>query len=263
MSQDPEAATMTFWEHLAELRVRIVKMLLGYAVGVGAAWVYREALLEWLTRPFIEAWKSGKIAGSVSLHFAAPAALFSAYLKIALLGGVVLSLPIILYQIWMFISPGLYSREKRYAIPFVLASCLLFASGGYFGWKVAFPLAFQYLLGFAGPVGSGMFVVTPTVMIGDYIEFVLQMLVAFGVTFELPVLVFFLTVAGLVDHTHLIKYWRHFVVVAFIVGAVLSPPDVASQCLLSLPLCLLYGLSIGIAYVFRTKHPAAEPKLAG
>ena len=263
MTSDPEAATMTFWEHLAELRARIIKMLIGYALGVGAAWAYREPLLEWLTRPFVEAWRAGQVPGSVSLHFAAPAALFTAYLKIALLGGVVFALPLILYQAWMFVSPGLYSREKRYAVPFVAASCLLFASGGYFGWRVAFPIAFQYLLGFAGPVGSGAFQVMPTVMVGDYLEFVLQMLVAFGVTFELPVVVFFLTVAGLVDHTHLLRYWRHFVVSAFIVGAILSPPDVASQCLLSVPLCILYGLSIGIAYVFRTRRPAKKPDLAG
>lgn len=249
MSDDPDAHTMTFWEHLEELRTRLIRALLGFAVGTVVCWVYRETLLVWLTRPFMEAWNAGKLGGQAALHFPAPASLFVAYIKIALVGGLVLSLPVILYQLWAFVAPGLYAHEKRLAVPFVLSSCLLFAGGGYFGWKLAFPVAFQYLLGFSGPVGSEGFEVKPSVMIGDYIEFVARMLLAFGAVFELPVLIFFLSIAGVVTHQHLLKFFRYFIVVAFVIAAIITPPDVTSQFLLAVPLVLLYALSIGIAWL--------------
>jgi sec-independent protein translocase protein TatC len=248
---------MTFWEHLAELRRRIVYAAVAFVLGGAVAWLYRERILEWLTTPFLRAWNEGHVSGAAALHFPAPQSLFVAYLKLALLGGFVISLPIILYQAWAFVAPGLYPRERRLAIPFVMSSCGLFAVGAYFGWSVAFPVAFQYLLGFSGQVGATGINVQPTVMIGDYVEFVSQMLLAFGAVFELPVVVFFLSLAGIVNHTHLIKFARYFVVVAFVLGAVLTPPDPTSQFLLAVPLCLLYVVSIGIAWIFGKKPSAA------
>ncbi|MFO0569802.1 MAG: twin-arginine translocase subunit TatC [Polyangiaceae bacterium] len=248
MSESPEAHTMTFWEHLEELRSRIVRALFAFLIGTVVCWIYREKLLTWLTKPFIDAWNTGHIGGKAALHFPAPASLFVAYVKIAIVGGLVLALPVILYQLWAFVAPGLYAREKRLGLPFVVSSCLLFAGGGYFGWKIAFPVAFQYLLGFSGPVGTEGFEVKPTVMIDDYIEFVSRMLIAFGAVFELPVLIFFLSLAGVVTHKHLLKFFRYFIVVAFVVAAVITPPDVTSQFLLAIPLIALYGLSIGIAW---------------
>jgi sec-independent protein translocase protein TatC len=187
--------------------------------------------------------------------------LFIEYVKLALLGGFVMALPVILYQLWAFVAPGLYSREKKLAIPFVVSSCALFAVGGYFGWRFAFPVAFEYLLSFSGPVGLEGFEVKPTVMISDYLEFVSKMLLAFGGVFELPVLVFFLSIAGVINHTHMIRFARYFIIIAFGIAAVVTPPDVASQFLLAVPLCGLYGISIGIAYVFGKKPEAlAEPE---
>lgn len=259
MSEDPEAHTMTFWEHLEELRSRILRALIAFFIGVVVCWVYRETLLIWLTKPFIAAWNQGKLGGQAALHFPAPASLFVAYIKIAIIGGLVASLPVILYQLWSFVAPGLYSREKRLALPFVGSSCLLFAAGAYFGWRVAFPVAFQYLLGFGGPVGAEGFEVKPTVMIDDYIEFVARMLLAFGAVFELPVLIFFLSIAGVVTHVQLIKFFRYFIVVAFIIAAIITPPDVTSQFLLAIPLVLLYAVSIGIAWlVDRSRGRKAE-----
>jgi sec-independent protein translocase protein TatC len=256
MSDDPNAHQMTFWEHLEELRSRLLRMLLAFAIGGTVSWIYRETLLKWLTKPFVAGWKGGP-AGVAALHFPAPASLFVAYIKLAVLGGLVLALPIMLYQLWSFIAPGLYSREKRLTIPFVVSSCLLFAAGGYFCWRVVFPVAFQYLLGFAGQVGDLQ--VTPTVMIDEYIDFCTRMLVAFGVVFELPVLVMFLSIAGFVTHRHLIKFARYFVVVAFVIAAVITPPDIASQFLLAIPLCLLYVVSIGVAWIFsRGRQKPAE-----
>jgi len=249
MSASTNDKTMSFWEHLDELRRRIIAMALAFATGAGVSWYYRETILEWISYPFIQAWKNGHLKGQAQLHFAAPAALFMAYIKLALLGGFVLALPFILYHLWAFVAPGLYAREKRFAVPFVLASTGLFAMGGLFGFTVAFPVAFRYLLGLSGPVGN-TFAVTPTVMVSDYLDFVTHLLVVFGVVFELPVLVFFLSIAGVVTHRHMLKFARYFIVLAFVIGAIFSPPDIASQLLVAVPLCLLYGVSIGIAYVF-------------
>ena len=242
---------MTFWEHLDELRSRLIKMILAFAIGAGVAWYFKIELLEWVATPFIEGWHTGK--GVAKFHFPHPAALFIAYIKLSVLGGFVLSLPVLLYQLWAFIAPGLYSREKRFAIPFVVSSCGLFAGGGYFGWRVAFPMAFDYLLGFADLPPGGKFEIEPTVMIGEYIEFLTRMLVAFGAVFEIPVVVFFLAVIGAVNHKQLIKFSRYFIVIAFVVAAIITPPDPMSQLLLAVPLCLLYVFSIGICYIFEKK----------
>jgi sec-independent protein translocase protein TatC len=248
-----EELQMTFWEHLEELRGRILRALLAFAVGAGIAWFYRENVLVWLTTPFVNAWHQSIQNEKPALHFPAPASLFIAYIRLSLLSGFVFALPIIFYQLWAFVAPGLYARERRFALPFVVSSTLLFLGGGYFGWRVAFPVAFKYLLDFSGSIHneSISIQIEPTVMIGDYIEFITRMLLAFGAVFELPVLVFFLSAAGIVDHTHLIKFSRYFVVLSFFIAAIITPPDVMSQFLLAVPLCLLYVLSIGIAWAMR------------
>ncbi len=258
MTAPPNDKTMTFWEHLEELRRRIIRSAVVFALASGIAWVFREQLLLTITDPFIAAWRAGALPGEPSLHFATPAALFMTYITLSLIGGLVLALPWVLYEVWAFVAPGLYAHEKRYALPFVLASSLLFATGGWFGYRFAFPQAFAFLLADSGAVAGSTFQVVPTVMIGDYITFVGQMLIAFGLVFELPVLTFFLAVAGIVNHRHLIRYFRHFVVVAFVIGAVLTPPDPASQFVLAAPLIVLYGVSIGVAWLFG--RPRRQPE---
>lgn len=263
MSADPDEKTMTFWEHMNELRSRLIKMVLAFIVGAVVAWFYREEVLTWLITPFVEAWNSDALGGQASLHFSAPAALFFANLKLSAIAGLVVALPFILYQIWAFVAPGMYSNERRFAIPFVVSSTLLFVSGALFGWKVAFPIAFRYLLHFAGPIGGTGFEVKPTVMIGDYLDFVSRMLLAFGATFQIPVLIFFLSAAGIVNYRQLIKFSRYFIVIAFVVAAVITPPDVASQFLLAIPLLVLYAISVGISYLMtrkRVKQMDAETK---
>ncbi len=256
--KDPPAAedgSMTLWEHLEELRGRIVRMAIAFLIGAVVCWIYKEKLLNWLTQPFFTAWAENHLGDKATLNFSAPAALFIAYVHLAALAGFIVALPIILYQFWAFIAPGLYTREKRYAIPFVVSSCGLFALGGYFGWAVAFPRAFGFLLSFSSPT------MKPVVMIGDYIDFVTRMFIAFGATAELPILVLFLSVAGLITHRHLLKFFRYFIVVAFIISAILTPPDPMSQILMAVPLIGLYGVSIGVAWfitVGRERRRAKE-----
>ena len=256
MSDNPEEHVMTFWEHLEELRSRMVRMIIAFILGGGTAWYFREELMKVLARPFVESWTHGHHEGKAHFTVLAPADAFMAYVQLSAMAGAIFALPIVLYQVWAFIAPGLYSREKRLAIPFVFASCGLFVGGGYFGFKFAFPKAFDFLLGFTGKLGG--IDIDANVTVGKYIDFVTHMLVAFGVAFELPVLAFFLSIAGLIDYKQLIKFFRYFIVLAFVISAVLTPPDPLSQLLLAIPLCGLYGVSILVAYFFGRKPPAPE-----
>ena len=244
---ESDDGSMTLWEHLEELRGRIVRMLLAFLVGAIACWVYKEKLLWWLTKPYKDAFEAGHHAGLPELHSGTPGAAFLAYVHLAALSGFLFALPIILYQLWAFVAPGLYSREKRFAIPFVVSSCTLFVGGGYFGWKFAFPPAFEFLLQFNKPIEGGI-TVKDTWMIGDYLDFCTRLFLAFGATAELPVLASFLAVAGIVTHRHLLKFFRYFVVVAFIISAVITPPDPLSQIMMAVPLIGLYGISILVAW---------------
>lgn len=245
--EDLAEGHMTFWEHLQELRTRLIRMVLSFFLGAAVAWYFKEQLLLFLTHPYIEGWPDA--ATRPTLHFSDPAGLFVSYVKIAILGGIVLSLPLQLYQIWAFVAPGLYAKEKWVAGPFVVVSTALFCTGAYFGWALVFPIAFQYLLSYAQIPLDSTLTMQPTVMIESYLAFVIQALLAFGVVFEIPVVVFFLAMIGVIDHTHLIKFFRYFIVIAFIVAAVITPPDPLSQILLAAPLILLYGISIGIAWL--------------
>jgi sec-independent protein translocase protein TatC len=252
LDPEMEKGTMTFWDHLDELRSRMFKMALAFAVAGIICWYFKAPILAALTQPLVDGWIGG---GKVTLHNPTPAGMFLSYVKIALIAGLVGALPIILYQIWAFIAPGLYSKEKRLALPFVFVSTALFVGGSYFGWVFALAPAFNFLLSFGGELGNGI-TVENTIMIEYYIDFVLRLLLAFGVSFELPVIVFFLAFAGIVTHKQLIKFSRYFIVLAFFISAILTPPDVMSQFLLAMPLIALYYVSILIAWLVQRKPPA-------
>ncbi len=249
--------SMTFWEHLDELRSRVVRALLSYLIGVSVAWVYRDPILNWLWKPFADSWRSENIPGDPTLNFAAPSDAFTAYLQLSLVAGLLLAAPVIFYQLWAFIAPGLYKREKRIALPFVFFSTLLFVGGGVFGWRIAFPVTFQYFLNLAGSAQSSGLAIRPVVMMSQYLDFATHMLLAFGIVFELPLFILFLSIAGIVNYLQLIRFGRWFVLVAFALGAVLTPPDTTSQIIMSVPLCVLYFASIGLAYLFG-KRPTPE-----
>ncbi|HKY40602.1 MAG TPA: twin-arginine translocase subunit TatC [Polyangiaceae bacterium] len=249
---------MPLWSHLEELRSRLIRMLLAFVAGSIGCWLYKERILNWLILPYEIAFREINKTDQPALHFGSPAALFLAYLHLSALAGLIVALPMLLYQLWAFIAPGLYAREKRFAAPFVLSSCLLFGGGGYFGWAFASPAAFRFLLSFMSvkpvpginsPVDPTQVNVLPTIMIGDYLDFVTRIFVAFGATAELPILAAFLAVAGLVTHRHLIQFFRYFVVIAFVISAIVTPPDLFSQILLAVPLIGLYGISIGVVWL--------------
>jgi len=251
---------MTFWEHLDELRKRLTVSVLVLIVAAFGAFAYAPKLLAILTIPFHVAWKANNLAGEGTMHFSSPAGAVVAYIKLSMVAGLVAAAPVIFYQLWAFVAPGLYAKEKRFVIPFVLLSTLLFVGGGAFAFYAAFPMTFNYFLSLAGPLGTGV-TITPTVMMGEYIDFALQMILAFGIIFELPLLILFMSLAGIVNYLQLIRFGRWFVLLAFIFAAIFTPPDMTSQIVMAVPMVVLYGVSIVLAFLFG-KKPTPEQREA-
>jgi len=219
---------MPFLEHLEELRWRLLKSLISIVIFSIASWFFVDYVVNML-------------AGFVGqVYFMAPTEAFMVRIKISVIMGIVLSVPVIFYQLWMFISPGLYRHEKSYVVPVVLASTFFFVVGGSFCYFVVLPNALHFLMGYSTDL------MTPLISISNLITFCAYLILAFGLVFELPVVAFFLGRIGLVNSKKLAKGRRYAVVVALIVGASLTPPDVFSQIMLAAPVLILYELSIWI-----------------
>jgi len=169
---------------------------------------------------------------------------FFTYLKVSFLAGIFLSLPVIFYQLWAFISPGLYSKERMVIFPFVVFSTLFFVTGAAFGYFVVFPFGFQFLLGFATDT------IRPFPSLKEYLSFATKLLLAFGLVFELPLITYFLAKTGMITHRTLAKNRRYFIVLAFVGSAMLTPPDVVTQLLMAGPLLILFEISVMVARVF-------------
>jgi sec-independent protein translocase protein TatC len=243
-----EELHMSFFEHLEELRARLIRSLIPFLPAFVAAWIYREDVFSLLVVPLNKAWKSMGM-GIPKLHFASPVDPMVVYLKQSAIVAFLIASPWVFYQLWAFISPGLYAKEKRYIIPFVLASTVCFTIGGLFGWFYIFPPTFATLMDFSGKLPGDVVEIEATLMMGEYISFVSQMLFVFGITFEVPVIIVFLSLAGMVTFKQLMKFGRWWVVVASVLAAVLTPTqDALSMLLLMGPLVGLYYLAAGAAY---------------
>ncbi len=263
----PDDKIMSFMEHLDELRKRLIYSFYALLVGFGVAYAFSEFLFAWLAQPLIRAWKLAGI-NQPQLHFSNPIEPFFTFLKLALVVGIFVASPFIFYQLWKFVAPGLYKNEKRYALPFAIASGIFFIGGAAFGYFMVFPYGFRFFLGYATTdIGviqkvfghkvnvsvAAPIKLTPTLMMGEYFSLVWQLLFAFGVVFELPLVLTFLSMAGLVSAKALWRFNRYFMVLAFVIGAVLTPPDVITQVFMSLPLIVLYNLSILMAFLIERK----------
>jgi sec-independent protein translocase protein TatC len=237
--------------HLEELRQRLFRAMLATAVTFTVCYPNAEWLFAVLTQPLKTAAASSPQA--VELIGTGVAEAFFTRLAVSFVGAVFLALPVILYQVWRFVLPGLHDREVRYGRGFVLAGTLFFLVGAAFCYLVALPFGFPFFLSEYERIG-----VTPSIRINEYLSFVSRMLLAFGVIFEMPVATFFLARVGLVSPKFLLHYGRHAIVVVFVVAAILTPPDAASQMLMAVPLLFLYGMSIGVAYAFYRPRMAEE-----
>jgi len=227
-------------EHLAELRGRIFRVLIAWAIGSALAWSFSEQIFALLLEPAVAALGEG----DRTLQAIAPTEIFFTYLKCALLAGFVFALPVIFWQLWAFVSPGLYPSEKHTILPFVVVSTALFAGGAIFGYLQVFPLMFSFFTGF-----DSEFVESAWTM-REVFALTTRLFLAFGVAFELPVLVFFLSVAGIVDAPTLLRGTPYAVLGVFVTAAILTPPDWVSQIFLAVPMVGLYLVGVGVAYLF-------------
>jgi sec-independent protein translocase protein TatC len=243
---------MSLMQHLEELRKRIVRAFWAWFVAFMICSNYAEQIYLEISKPLRAVLPPG-----TKLVFLTATEPFFAYLKIGAFGGLLITLPYIFWQLWGFIAPGLYAREKRYVIPFVVLSSGCFLAGTAFGFYVAFPLMFGFLVQ-SGTAGGE---VVPMLSMGSYLSLAGQMLLAFGITFELPIVILFLARIGLIGYPLLARNRKYALLICFILGAIFSPPDVVSQTVLAVPMFVLYEVGIWLAYFFGKKK-AEEPSPA-
>lgn len=243
---------MPLTSHLEELRKRLMVASLSWLVAFLACYSVAERLFKILSEPVQSALPEGS-----SLVFIQATEPFFTYLKVAAVAGVLVALPVIMWQIWGFIAPALYKSEKRFAIPFVLASCICFGTGTYFGFFYVFPTIFTFLVKF----GTGSGDINAMLSMGAYLTLSTRLLFAFGMVFELPIIIFFLARMGVVDYKWLAKKRKIALLMAFVIGAVLTPPDLFSQVSIALPFIILYEVGIIVARLFGKKKVEEEPEL--
>ena len=240
--------------HLAELRKRLSYAIAAIVVTFAVCYPNSALLFEILEEPLRASAKANNLKFQIVGTGIAEA--FFTRLGVCFIGSIFLSLPVILYQVWRFVAPGLESKEASYAKWFVLFGTLFFLAGAGFCYTMVFPVGFPFFLQEYADIG-----VDPVLRISEYLSFTSRMMLAFGVTFEMPVVVFFLARAGMVDHGMLMRFSRYAVLVIFIVAAVLTPtPDAASQLMMAVPLMFLYGVSIGVAWFFGRPRAAETPE---
>ena len=244
---------MTLTEHLAELRTRIIRSMLAIVLGVIVLQVFYDPLLRFLRKPYTDLCERKPELGCVgSLQFLSPLEGFSTRLTITTYGGIILALPVLMWQLWRFIVPALHAKEKKYAIPFVLSSIALFALGGFVAYWTLGP-ALDFLISWAGEDVQANF------QVSKYISLVGLMVAAFGIAFEFPVLLVFLQLVGVLTPQTLLKQWRYAIVVIFVIAAVITPSgDPYSMMALAGPMTVFYLLSVVIGLVAQKRKLARE-----
>ncbi|RLB78540.1 MAG: twin-arginine translocase subunit TatC [Deltaproteobacteria bacterium] len=236
-----------FMSHLEELRKRLMACAIAVGVGFVAAYFFKERLFELLVMPLKRVLPEGD-----KLIFTNLPEMFFTYLKVSFVAGLLAAMPFIFYEIWMFVAPGLYQKEKKFLIPFVISSSILFVGGALFGYFVVFPFGFKFFMSFANEY------IKPLPSVKQYFSFSTKLLLAFGLVFELPVASFFLAKMGLITSDFLKKQRKFAVLLIFVAAAILTPPDVITQIMMAGPLLALYEVSIWVARAARSKKTDEE-----
>ncbi len=259
---DPEGdVKMTIWEHLGELRKVVVRAGVALIAGAVLCWNYKEKLLEWIAKPCELQWMVRFPTTPFELQTLAPMDAFVNYMQLALTGGVVLAAPVIFYQLWSFVSPGLYAKEKRYVIPFVLFSTILFGLGIAFCYYAFFPSFYSYQFSLLGSVGGGV-TLTHRPTMEAILDFATRMLLACGFAFEMPLFIGLLALGGVVTPMQLVRFSRWAVIGSFVVGAFVTPgPEISSQFIVSSALVALYFVSVGLSFLVSSRRD--EPGTVG
>jgi sec-independent protein translocase protein TatC len=250
VSERADLPGMSLMEHLDELRRRIVHSAIYLAVGFGLAWIFRNRLVHLIQAPLIKINKT--------LVFTHPMDALNLQLQVALVGGAIIASPFILYQVWLFIAPGLYQKERRFVIPFMAATVGLFLGGASFGYFFVLPGALKVLI---VDFGHNF---TPMITIEDYSSFFLSIILGLGISFEMPILIFFLAMFGIVSPKFLWKNIRYAILIVFIIAAFICPsPDPWTMCVYAIPMLSLYLIGIGLAwYVHPSRKKDKEAKAA-
>ena len=236
-----------FLGHLEELRKRLIASAIAVGICFAICYFFSERIFLVLIEPLKAVMPEGD-----QLIFTALPEMFLAYLKVALVSGILMASPYLFYQMWMFVAPGLYKQERSLVVPFVLASTLLFVGGALFGYFIVFPFGFKFFIGFSNEYVKAL----PSVK--QYFGFALKLLFAFGVVFELPVIIFFLAKLGLVTTELLKKERKYAILMTFVAAAILTPPDVITQCMMAGPLIILYEIGIIVSRFARKKELEEE-----
>jgi sec-independent protein translocase protein TatC len=241
---------MSFLEHLEELRRRIVWSIAAVVVGFLACWKYADRIYYYMQLPIMDALRRNGMPEK--LVYLNPTEPFNLYLKVAFLAGLFVTSPFVLYQVWLFISPGLYRHEKRYVFPFMFSTVALFLAGGLFGYKMAYPAALNFLIEYGKQF-------QPMITIGEYTDLFLTIIIGMGVIFEMPILVFFLSLMGIVSAGWMWRNLRYSILVIFIIAAIVTPTtDIWNMCIFAAPMIALYVISIGIAWLVHPKQRRAR-----
>ena len=244
-----DASKAPLLDHLIELRRRLLYCMAAIALAFAVAMYFSEQIFGFLVQPLLG-------AGQGTVIYTQIFEAFFVQIKVAFFASMMLSFPVIANQLWQFVAPGLYRKERRALLPFLLATPVLFTLGAALAYYIAIPMALHFLLGFQGVVGGVKREALPA--IGNYLSFIMQFLFAFGLAFLLPILLMLLERAGIVTRKQLVAARRYAIVASVAIAAVLTPPDLASQLLLAVPLCILYELAlIGIWFTERSRRRAA------
>lgn len=232
-AQRGSLAEMGLFEHLGELRRRLIISVIGIFIASCMAFLFSEDLFRLFSIPYFEAFAGSQLIGT------GPAEAFMLRIKVSFFGGLVLAVPIVFYQIWLFIVPGLYEQERKMVLPFVCSTSVLFLSGIWFCYEIIFPFALNF---FADQYQSAG--ITPAIRMSEHMTLMIQTMLAFGLVFETPVLAYLLGRFGIINYGMMVRGSRYAIVIIFVLSALLTPPDVLTQVLMAVPLMGLYGLSI-------------------
>jgi len=240
-----EESKLPFTTHLEELRRRLIYAVVAIVLGAIIAFLFAKQLFYFLAQPLVKI-----LPANQPMIFTALTEAFFTYFKVALLAGFFLASPVVFYQLWKFIAPGLYEHEKKFVIPFVIFATLFFILGGAFAYYIVFPFGFKFFLGFS----TDYLKLLPKM--SEYFSLSLKLIFAFGIVFEMPVITFFLAKMGVVNGEMLSSKRRYAIVLVFVIAALLTPPDVGTQLLMAGPLILLYEVSVWVARIFGRKSQA-------
>jgi len=237
---------MGFMEHLEELRKRIIWSIVFVGAGFSVCYWWHDEIFGWMQAPIVFALKNHNLP--VNLVYTNPTDPFNMYLKVSLIMGIFVASPFVLYQVWAFIAPGLYKHERRYVAPFMFSTVGLFVAGGFFAYKMVYPAALDFLIDY-----SKQF--TPMITINEYTDLFMTIVLGLGVVFEMPILVFFLAMFGIISPGWMWRNFRYSILVIFIIAAVITPTtDIMNMCIFAAPMIVLYVGSIGVAWLVHPKQ---------